>query len=109
MHANVEEFQRESDIPNVLIGNADVMAGPEGQTADRVESQSGTNHLAQFLLFYLLKPPLLSSSTRAFDPRVIILASNAHCISSVHFRNLDPQGEYETWKALASVKVPTSE
>ncbi|OKP08340.1 hypothetical protein PENSUB_5707 [Penicillium subrubescens] len=49
------------------------MACPEGKTADMFESQFGTNHQAHFLLFYLLKDLLLSSSTPAFNSRVVVV------------------------------------
>ncbi|KAI4251646.1 MAG: hypothetical protein L6R42_008304, partial [Xanthoria sp. 1 TBL-2021] len=49
---------------NILINNAGIMATPTlVKTADGFESQFGTNHLAHFLLFELLKPTLLTSST----------------------------------------------
>jgi len=63
---------------NVLITNAGIMAKPEEKTADGFESQFGTNHLAHFLLFQLLKPALLRSSTPAFQIRVVSLSSMGH-------------------------------
>ena len=62
-----------------------VMAIPESRTADGFETQFGTNHLAHFLLFQLLKPLLLSSSTPAFNSRVIALSSSGHRASGVMF------------------------
>ncbi|KAJ5803138.1 dehydrogenase with different specificitie [Penicillium pulvis] len=105
VRASAKEFLSKSDTLNILIANAGVMACPEGQTADGFETQFGTNHLAHFLLFNLLKSRLLSSSTPAFNSRVIIVASSAHRVSSVHFDNLSLEGEYEPWKAYGQSKT----
>ena len=48
-----------------------VMATPEGRTEDGHETQFGTNHLGHFLLFELLKPALIASSTPTFNSRVV--------------------------------------
>ncbi|KAJ5099274.1 short-chain dehydrogenase [Penicillium argentinense] len=89
VRACAEEFNSKSNTLNVLIANAGVMACPE----------------AQFLLFYLLKSRLLCSSTPAFNSRVVIVASSAHCVSYVHFDNLSLEGEYEPWKAYGQSKT----
>ncbi|KAJ5309281.1 hypothetical protein PENANT_c042G02854 [Penicillium antarcticum] len=105
VRACAEEFLSQPNILNILIMNAGVMACPEGRTADGFETQFGTNHLAHFLLFYLLKSRLLYSSTPAFNSRVVIVASSAHRVSSVHFDNLSLKGEYEPWKAYGQSKT----
>lgn len=56
-----EEFKSKSSVLNILIQNAGVMACPEDRTADGFKIQFGSNHLAHFLLFYLLEPLLLAS------------------------------------------------
>jgi NAD(P)-dependent dehydrogenase (short-subunit alcohol dehydrogenase family) len=71
------------------------MACPEGRTADGFELQFGTNHLAHFLLFQLLKPTILSSSTPSLNSRVVIVSSSTHRFSTVHLDNLTLEGEYE--------------
>jgi NAD(P)-dependent dehydrogenase (short-subunit alcohol dehydrogenase family) len=52
---------------NILITNAGVMATPAGRTKDGFETQFGTNHLAHFLLFLLLKDAMLAASTPEFS------------------------------------------
>jgi NAD(P)-dependent dehydrogenase (short-subunit alcohol dehydrogenase family) len=73
--AAAESFKSKSPQLNILIGNAGVMASPEGRTVDGFETQFGTNHLGHFLLFYLLKDTLLASSTPEFNSRVVLLSS----------------------------------
>ena len=105
VRACAEEFKAKSQTLNILIENAGVMACPEGRTADGFETQFGNNHLAHFLLFYLLKPVLLASSTLDFNSRVVIVSSAAHRFGSVHFDNISLQGEYEPFKAYAQSKT----
>ncbi|KAL2802812.1 hypothetical protein BJX63DRAFT_437496 [Aspergillus granulosus] len=90
---NYVQFKKKSSTLNILIENAGVMACPEGVTVDGFETQFGTNHLAHFLLFYLLQPVPHASSTPSFNYRVVILASNAHMITDVHFNNINLRGD----------------
>jgi NAD(P)-dependent dehydrogenase (short-subunit alcohol dehydrogenase family) len=81
------------------------MACPEGRTADGFEVHFGSNHLAHFLLFYLLKRILLASSGPDFSSWVVVLSSAVHRMSSVNFNNLSLEGEYEAWKAYGQSKT----
>ncbi|KAH7140935.1 hypothetical protein EDB81DRAFT_900453 [Dactylonectria macrodidyma] len=105
VRASAESFKSKSSQLNVLIGNAGVMACPEGRTADGFETQFGTNHLGHFLLFYLLKDTLLASSTPEWNSRVVLLSSCAHQAGSVHLDNLTLEGEYEPWKSYGQSKT----
>ncbi|XXG95599.1 hypothetical protein Hte_001867 [Hypoxylon texense] len=105
VRAAAERFKSKSSQLNILIGNAGVMASPEGRTMDGFETQFGTNHLGHFLLFYLLKDTLIVSSTPEFNSRVILLSSCAHQAASVNFSNLNLDGEYEPWKAYGQSKT----
>ncbi|KAH7002635.1 WW domain-containing oxidoreductase [Ilyonectria destructans] len=93
---------------NILINNAGVMAIPSLQlSADGYELQFATNHISHFLLFKLLQPALLSSSTSAFQSRVIIVASSGHRVKGINasgnynFEN----GGYEAWSAYGQSKT----
>ena len=91
---------------NILINNAGIMATPRGTTADGFESQFGTNHLAHFLLFQLLKPTLLASSTPAFHSRVVALSSSGHRGSGVQFDDYGfEKTEYTPWAGYSQSKM----
>jgi NAD(P)-dependent dehydrogenase (short-subunit alcohol dehydrogenase family) len=82
------------------------MACPESQTADGFEAQFGTNHLAHFLLFHLLLPTLLASSTPALASRVVNVSSLGHRSSPVLFDDLDlKRCGYNKWTAYGQSKT----
>lgn len=98
-------FSSMSKTLNVFIANAGVMACPEGCTKDGFELHLGTNHLSHFLLFNLLKPILLSSSTPEFNSRAIFVTSAAHHYSEVNFDNINLHGTYDSNIAYAQSKT----
>lgn len=59
---------------DLLVGNAGVMACPQGTTADGFETQFGTNHLGHFVLVNRLVPLLLAGA----PSRIVMLSSSAH-------------------------------
>ncbi|KAI0192890.1 hypothetical protein EV127DRAFT_335994 [Xylaria flabelliformis] len=89
VRACVEEFLAKSQTLNVLVTNAGVRLVPEGRTADGFEVHLGTNHLSHFLLFQLLKPTLLRSSTPEFQSRVVAVSSTAHRTAPLNFDDLN--------------------
>lgn len=99
------EFGAKSSRLNVFIANAGVMNTPEGRTADGFETQFGTNHLAHFLLFNLIKGTLLESSSPVFQSRAIFLSSIGHRSATVDLGNLDLVGKYNPWMAYAQSKT----
>ncbi|KAF2120892.1 hypothetical protein BDV96DRAFT_485305 [Lophiotrema nucula] len=103
--AAAEMLERSGGKLNILINNAGVMATPEGRTVDGFETQFGTNHLAHFLLFQKLKPALLASSTPEFNSRVVNVSSTGHRYSSIHFDNLNFEGEYNPQLAYGQSKL----
>lgn len=79
VRAGAAAILSKTDKINILVNNAGIMAIPDLEfTKDGHELQFGTNHLAHFLLFQLLKPALLAASTPAFHSRVVALSSRAH-------------------------------
>src|SRR4051812_20998476 len=83
-----------------------VMATPEGKTKDGFETQFGVNHLSHFLLFQLLKPTLLASSTPEFPSRVVTLTSMAHKITPpIHEDYNFERNSYDTWKSYGQSKA----
>lgn len=84
------------------------MASPEGQTKDGFETQFGTNHLGHFLLFQLLKPTLLSSSSKDFNSRVVVVSSTGHRGGKIHFGDFAmKKSGYTPWKAYGQAKLAT--
>ncbi|KAL7894239.1 hypothetical protein HDV63DRAFT_412838 [Trichoderma sp. SZMC 28014] len=69
---------------NILIHSAGVM-GIQGYslTEDGIEQQFSANYLGFFLLFQLLKQPLLDSIAPDLHSRVVIVASSAHRAASI--------------------------
>lgn len=91
---------------NILVNNAGVMATPQGTTVDGFETQFGTNHLAHFLLFQLLKLTLLASSTPSFHSRVVAVSSSGHRASGVRFGDYGfEKAEYSPWAAYGQSKT----
>jgi NAD(P)-dependent dehydrogenase (short-subunit alcohol dehydrogenase family) len=80
------------------------MNTPESRTKDGFELQFGTNHLAHFLLFYLLKDLMLESSTPEFHSRVVDVSSAAHRYHPVALDNINFDGNYNGWLAYGSSK-----
>jgi NAD(P)-dependent dehydrogenase (short-subunit alcohol dehydrogenase family) len=62
---------------DVVIGNAGVMACPQGKTADGFERQFGTNHLGHFVLVNRLASMIKPGG------RVVVLSSAGHQMADV--------------------------
>lgn len=105
VRACASQFLSKSKTLNIFIANAGVMACPEGRTKDGFETQFGINHLAHFLLFNLLKPTLLSSSTPPLNSRAIFLSSLGHRFAEVNFDNFNLEGAYNEWIAYGQSKT----
>jgi len=107
VRACAKDFLSKSQKLNILINNAGIMATPALEhTADGFEGQFGTNHLAHFLLFQLLKPTLLASSTADFNSRVVALSSMGHRSAGIQFGNYNfENGGYSPWTAYGQSKT----
>ncbi len=95
-------FVEDHPVLHVLIGNAGVMACPQGTTVDGFELQLGTNHLGHFLLVELLTPSLVAAG----GARVVLLTSAGHRFGDV---DLDDPGfgqqPYDAWVAYGRSKT----
>jgi NAD(P)-dependent dehydrogenase (short-subunit alcohol dehydrogenase family) len=95
-------FLEDHPVLDVLIGNAGVMACPQGTTVDGFETQFGTNHLGHFLLIQLLTPALVAAGSA----RVVLLSSAGHRLGDVNLE--DPGWErtpYDPWVAYGRSKT----
>lgn len=93
VRAAAADFLSKETQLNILINNAGIMALPElVLTADGFESQFETNHLGHFLLFSLLKPTLLASSTPDFHSRVVNVSSIGHRQQRINFSDINLSG-----------------
>lgn len=101
-----KEFLSKSDRLNVLVNNAGIMAAPFSKTEDGFESQFGTNHLAHFLFFNLVKDVMLKSSTPDFHSRVVNVSSMGHLGGEVIFDDYGFEKiEYSPWKGYSQSKT----
>lgn len=108
VRAAADKILAKEDKINLLINNAGVMAVQDRQlTEDGHELQFGTNHLAHFLLFQLLKPALLAGSSKDFQSRVVNVASTAHQLQALNaFDNYNwANGGYDPWLAYGQSKT----
>ncbi|KAH6676098.1 retinol dehydrogenase [Plectosphaerella plurivora] len=97
-----------TDKINILINNAGIMAVPDLRlTKDGHELQFGTNHLAHFLFFELLKPALLAGVADDFHSRVVNVSSTAHLMAGINDSdNYNyKKGEYTPWGAYGQSKT----
>ena len=82
------------------------MATPQGKTKDGFETQFGTNHVAHFYLFQLVKSALLASSTPEFPSRVVSVSSFGHRTAPVRFDDYNwEKGEYNPWASYGQAKT----
>jgi NAD(P)-dependent dehydrogenase (short-subunit alcohol dehydrogenase family) len=100
-----KKFLNKSGRLNVIVNNAGIMAAPWAKTEDGFESQFGTNHLAHFLFFNLLKDTLIASSTQEFHSRVVNVSSMGHLTCDVFHGDYNfEKEEYTPWKGYGQSK-----
>ncbi|KAH6633747.1 short-chain dehydrogenase [Boeremia exigua] len=91
---------------HLLVNNAGIMAVPFSKTTDGFESQFGTNHLAHFLLFQLVKPALLASATPTYPSRVVSVTSTGHGLGPPPFDDYNFETTpYDPWRAYGVSKT----
>jgi NAD(P)-dependent dehydrogenase (short-subunit alcohol dehydrogenase family) len=87
---------------DVLMNNAGVMFTPFGRTADRFETQIGTNHFGHFELTRLLVPQLAAAGRS----RIVILSSGGHVMGDVDFDDPNWEGrQYDKFVAYGASKT----
>ncbi|KAH8891872.1 NAD(P)-binding protein [Thozetella sp. PMI_491] len=102
----VADFRTRSSKLNILINNAGVRLTPRGKTKEGFETQFGTNHVAHFLLFQLLKPVLLASSTPEFQSRVVAVSSTGHRKAPLDLSDLNQERRpYDPYLAYGYSKL----
>ncbi|KAJ2991161.1 hypothetical protein NUW58_g2621 [Xylaria curta] len=94
-----QQFLQKSSQLNVLINNAGIMACPRTITVDGFERQFAVNYLAHFTLTTLLLPTLLSSSSPAFNSRVVWVSSSGHrhANCTLDLNDIGILDHYEPW------------
>jgi NAD(P)-dependent dehydrogenase (short-subunit alcohol dehydrogenase family) len=97
-----EAFLADHSSLDLFIGNAGLMACPQGTTVDGFELQLGTNHLGHFTMAKALLPLLQATP----GSRAVLLSSSGHRISDV---DLDDPGfertPYDPWAAYGRSKT----
>ena len=79
---------------DVIIGNAGIMACPQGRTVDGFELQFGTNHLGHFVLINRLAPLLRPGG------RLVMVASAGHRTSDIDLD--DPNFAHSPYEEIAA-------
>lgn len=105
VRACAKELLSKTNALNLFIANAGIMMTPDSKTKDGFETQFGTNHLAHFLLFELLKPTLLASATLEYPSRVIALSSVGHRGGEIQFDDINFEKNYDPGAAYAQSKL----
>lgn len=102
-----KDVMSKTQTVNIIINNAGIIATPSlAKTADGFGSQFGTNHLAHFLLFQLLKPTVLASSMSSMHSRVVDLPSSGHRAGPVRIGDYNfERGNYSPWAAYGNSKT----
>ena len=102
VRAFVEGFVADHDGLDLFIGNAGLMACPQGTTTDGFELQFGTNHLGHFTMARTLLPLLQATP----GSRAVMLSSAGHRMGDV---DLDDPGfertPYDPWVAYGRSKT----
>jgi NAD(P)-dependent dehydrogenase (short-subunit alcohol dehydrogenase family) len=84
-----DRIRERYDRLDVLVGNAGVMACPQGRTADGFETQFGTNHLGHFLFVNRLVPLLVAGG----PSRVVMVTSSGHRFDDIDLDDVNFEKE----------------
>jgi NAD(P)-dependent dehydrogenase (short-subunit alcohol dehydrogenase family) len=81
-----DELNTYSERLDVLINNAAIMATPFTKTADRFESNFGTNHLGPFLFTNLILERMLQDGR---TPRIVNVTSSAYRLGAIRYDDVN--------------------
>lgn len=86
---------------DVLLNNAGTWLSKQTLTEDGVEMQFAVNHLTPFLFTHLLMPALKAAP----EGRVLVVGSDSHFQTKMHFGNLNLDRKYHGLRAYAQSKL----
>lgn len=102
--AFAERFVESGRSVDFLIGNAGIMACPEGHVdfgGTAVELQLATNHLGHYTLANRLWPALVDGG----GARVVSVSSRGHHLSGFRFDDPNFDAGYDKWQAYGQAKT----
>lgn len=94
-----EEFNSIFNRLDVLINNAGVISLDRRETEDGLEEQFGVNHIGHFLLTLRLLDRMKKGS------RIVVVASGAHKVGKIHFKNYNLLKGFNVVKAYSQSKL----
>ncbi len=94
-------FQAKYDRLDVLVNNAGALFTSYRESVDGIEMTFALNHLAYFLLTFLLIDTIKGSA----PARIINVASDAHQGSTINFDDLGYRQRYSAWTAYGASKL----
>lgn len=86
-----EQFTERHDRLDVLVNNAGMVHAERTETTDGIEAVLAVNHLAPFLLSYLLVDLLVASA----PARIVTVSSGEHERGSMNFADLQATADYD--------------
>lgn len=94
-----DDFKEAYDRLDVLVNNAGVISLDRRETIDGIEEQFGVNHIGHFLLTLRLLKRMKRGS------RIVVVASGAHKVGKIHFRDYNLTKGYHVAKAYGQAKL----
>ncbi len=97
----VEAFRQRHDRLHLLINNAGTWETKRKESADGIEMNFAVNHLAPFLLTYLLLDIIKASA----PARIISVSSTAHKQATMNFNDLEGKKRWSGMRSYAQGKL----
>ncbi len=94
-----EEFGKLGKSLDVLVNNAGFISLDRQETDEGMERQFGINHLGHFLLTHLLLRYMKEGS------RIVVVASGAHKVGKIHFKDINLKHGYNVVTAYGQSKL----